>query len=223
MAIGAYKKLFWLMIVGRVIFGLGGENMSVGQSAIVSKWFKGKELNMALGLNISIARLGSVINGLTVLGLYNSSPDGNLGLPFLVGFFICAFSFGTALAIACIDRHADKVDGTTDAVTSEEEKFKWGDLLKFNLSFWLIAISCVLTYMVIFPFIQNLTNMLETKYGLDESTAGAIFGIPYIISACTSPFLGFMIDRKGRRVLLVIISGVLLLISHLITMFLPGC
>jgi hypothetical protein len=40
--------------------------MSVGQSAIVSKWFKGKELSMALGLNISFSRLGSVVNGIVI-------------------------------------------------------------------------------------------------------------------------------------------------------------
>ena len=54
------------MLAGRVLFGLGGESMSVAQSAIVSQWFKGKELAMALGLNLSISRLGSVINGIVI-------------------------------------------------------------------------------------------------------------------------------------------------------------
>ena len=64
--IGGYKKSFGIMLAGRVVFGLGGESMSVAQSAIVSKWFKGKELAMALGLNISISRLGSVVNGIVI-------------------------------------------------------------------------------------------------------------------------------------------------------------
>lgn len=70
--IGGYQKSFGVMIAGRVIFGLGGESLSVAQSAIVSKWFKGKELAMALGLNISISRLGSVINGMIVPKIYDS-------------------------------------------------------------------------------------------------------------------------------------------------------
>ena len=70
--IGGYQKSFGIMIAGRVIFGLGGESLSVAQSAIVSKWFKGKELAMALGLNISISRLGSVINGMIVPKIYDS-------------------------------------------------------------------------------------------------------------------------------------------------------
>jgi len=70
--IGGYQKSFGIMIAGRVIFGLGGESLSVAQSAIVSKWFKGKELAMALGLNISISRLGSVINGMIVPKIYDN-------------------------------------------------------------------------------------------------------------------------------------------------------
>ncbi len=66
--------------------------MSVGQSAIVSKWFKGKELSMALGLNISVSRLGSVINGIVIPLIYNNDNMDKLGIALLVGFFVCIFS-----------------------------------------------------------------------------------------------------------------------------------
>lgn len=64
--LGGFYKSLGIMIAGRVVFGLGGESLSVSQSAIISKWFKGKELAMALGFNLSISRLGSVINGFVV-------------------------------------------------------------------------------------------------------------------------------------------------------------
>lgn len=77
--------------------------MSVAQSAIVSKWFKGKELSMALGLNISVSRLGSVINGLILPQIYNktsaASNDKALGYALLVGFLICLFSLACALLL----------------------------------------------------------------------------------------------------------------------------
>ena len=63
-AIGASAESYWTVIAGRVIFGLGGECMTVSQSCIVSQWFKGKELAFAFGVNLSISRLGSVINGI---------------------------------------------------------------------------------------------------------------------------------------------------------------
>jgi len=105
--IGGYKKNFTIMLAGRVIFGLGGESMSVGQSAIVSKWFKGKELAMALGLNISISRLGSVINGIVIPKIYDDQHMDRLGFALLVGFFVCVFSLICAIFLVLLDKYAD--------------------------------------------------------------------------------------------------------------------
>jgi nitrate/nitrite transporter NarK len=55
-----------MMLAGRAVFGLGGECMSVAQSSIVSVWFKGNELSFAMGLNLSVSRLGSVLNGIVL-------------------------------------------------------------------------------------------------------------------------------------------------------------
>jgi MFS family permease len=101
------------MIAGRVVFGLGGESLSVAQSAIVSKWFKGKELAMALGLNLSISRLGSVINGIVVPQIYNSDHLNRLGIALLVGFFVCVFSLVCAIFLVLLDKKADIKDKTT--------------------------------------------------------------------------------------------------------------
>jgi MFS family permease len=101
-----------------------------------------------------------------------------------------------------MDRKADIYDGTHGKLISEEEKFKFKDLKTFNRSFWLICFSCVLVYVAIFPYIQVVSDMLQTKFHFSEAKAGALFGIPYIISACASPFLGYFIDRFGKRVLL---------------------
>jgi MFS family permease len=68
---GGYQSNFDTMIAGRVIFGMGGESMGVAQSSIISMWFKGKELAFALGLNLSISRLGSVINAALVPSVYD--------------------------------------------------------------------------------------------------------------------------------------------------------
>ena len=68
-AIGGYEKTYWIMILGRFVFGLGGECMTVAQSAIVSQWFKGNELQFAFGVNLSVARVGSFINGPVVTAI----------------------------------------------------------------------------------------------------------------------------------------------------------
>ena len=129
--------------------------MSVAQSAIVAKWFKGKELAFALGLNISVSRLGSVINGIIVPKAYLSS--GSLGFSLLVGFLICIASVITAICLVVMDKIADKKDGDSGKMISEEDKFKFSDIKSFKLSFWIISGSCVITYMGIFPFLQVVT------------------------------------------------------------------
>jgi len=98
--------------MGRVIFGLGGESLSVTQSAIVTKWFKGKELAFALALNISISRLGSVIAGWVTPPI---EENHGLGAAFLVGVFVCIFSMICAILLVLIDYYSDKKDNTMAA------------------------------------------------------------------------------------------------------------
>lgn len=92
----------WVCNLLLISLSLGGESMSVGQSAIVAKWFKGKELSMALGLNISFSRLGSVINGIVIPEIYNNNNTDKLGLALLVGLGVCIFSFMCAVFLCKI-------------------------------------------------------------------------------------------------------------------------
>lgn len=138
------------MMVGRFIFGLGGESMTVAQSAIVSSWFAGKELSFAFGINLSVARIGSSINGPVETSLANNV---SVGFALLVGFFICCFSLVMGFLLVGIDIWAAKKDNIKIEI-SEDEKFKFSDLKKFNgLPFWLVTMSCVTLYMVIFPYV----------------------------------------------------------------------
>ena len=219
-ALGGQKQKFWLMLLGRVVFGLGGESMSVAQSSIVSNWFKGKELAFALGLNISVSRLGSVWNSNTVPENYE---DHGLGYALYFGFGICVFSLLNAFGMAALDKYGEKRDGGNkdEEEKNPEEQFKWKDVLEFKLPFWLLTISCVATYMTIFPYIQVVSDLVQKKNGIDSKTAGSMFGIPYLISAVASPILGFGIDRLGRRALFITLSSVVLVIAFCISAALP--
>lgn len=144
----------------------------------------------------------------------------------LSGFGICVFSLVCAVLLVIMDKRADTVDGKSGAevkVLNEEDKFKFSDIKTFNKSFWLLCFSCVIVYMAIFPYIQVASGMLQDRFGFSEATAGQLFGIPYTISACLSPFLGLMIDKVGKRVLLVILANFILLIAHLSNMFFDDC
>jgi MFS family permease len=96
-------------------------------------------------------------------------------------------------------------------------------LYTFSTSFWLLTGSCVLTYMSVFPYIQNCSDLLQKKYGFDKVMAGYLFGVPYIISAIASPFLGALIDRFGKRALLICLSSLILIIAFTSSMMMPEC
>ena len=136
--------------------------MTVAQSSIVTAWFKGKELSFAFGLNLSVARVGSFINGPAMSII---SQNSSVGLALFVGFLICCFSLITAIVLVSIDAWAEKKDNTK-VILSDDEKFKLSDLKEFkSLPFWLVTTSCVVIYMVVFVYIANGAEMLENRFG----------------------------------------------------------
>lgn len=210
-----------MMLAGRVLFGMGGECMCVAQSSIVSVWFKGKELAFALGLNLSISRLGSVANAAIVPGVYDAE---GLGMALTVGFVVCIFSLVAAFGLVYLDKRREQSDPQSEnAQVDEGDAFKWSDLYDFGKSYWILTASCVITYMSVFPYIMNLSDILQSKYGFDKVHAGYLFGLPYIISASISPFLGFTIDKVGKRAFLITMSSVLLTIAFTASMMMPEC
>ena len=122
--IGGYKDSYLIMMLGRFVFGLGGESMTVAQSAIVASWFQGKELSFAFGINLSVARIGSSINGPVETAL---ATNESVGFALLIGFYICCFSLFMAFMLVWIDTWAAKKDGIKLEI-SEDEKFKFSDL-----------------------------------------------------------------------------------------------
>lgn len=169
-ALGGAEVSYGLMLAGRGVFGLGGECMSVAQSAIVSQWFKGKELSFAFGITLCVARVGSYINGKVLPDIFNKFPDDEpvkqVGWGLFAGFFICVGSWLMAVLLAAMDRYADKVEGKEAIKLSEEEKFHWRDLKQFEKPYWLLVASCLMIYAVLFPFLSLIgVTMLEEKYG----------------------------------------------------------
>ena len=111
-AFGVSIKSWPVMFVGRIIYGFGGESISVANSSIMADWFAGKEVAFAFGLNLSVARLGSVFNNLLSPTLANSA-----GVPFALWFgtILCAMSLGCALLISPIDKAMeDKIKGNKE-------------------------------------------------------------------------------------------------------------
>ncbi|KAF8941675.1 hypothetical protein BGZ58_000011 [Dissophora ornata] len=98
--LGVERRNVPAMILGRVLFG-AGESLAVAQSAITVKYFRGKELAMALGINLCIARLGSVLNDVLTPYIWARS---SVPTAFWGGFVSCVLSFLTACILVWMDR-----------------------------------------------------------------------------------------------------------------------
>ena len=92
------------MLAGRVLFGFGGESLTVAQSALVAVWFADKELAFALGINLSIARIGGVINNVLSPVFWK---DGHFSLWF--GLIVCGVSLFCCILLTPLDKYAERL------------------------------------------------------------------------------------------------------------------
>ncbi|KAI3389307.1 hypothetical protein SNEBB_002889 [Seison nebaliae] len=219
-ATGAYTNKLWLMYAARFIFGIGGESLAVAQNTYAVRWFKGKELNMVFGLQLSFARIGSTVNMNTmrrIYDLFSSQTElyKELGITLYVAALTCIFSLCCAFILAVLDwRKTKMLDEKSKPDGEPEEKAKLTDLKDFPITFWYVTIICVFYYVAVFPFIGLGLTFFIAKFNFDPDLANTVNSLVYLMAVGASPILGFIVDRTGRNVFWVIVAICLTLISH---------
>jgi MFS family permease len=208
-----YTPALKLMIFGFFLFGLGAETSIVVITKIVVKWFKGKELAFALGVNIAIARIGTALAFLLSASLANSTPWNKaiwLGASLLcVGLLAYLFYIIFDLKI---DKEIKK-----DLTTSPEEEFKISDVGKIIRipAFVYIALLCVTFYSAVFPFLKFAPDMMVNKFGFSAETGGKIASILPFGTILFTPLFGLLTDFKGRSASIMILGSLLIIMVHL--------
>ncbi|KAL1124000.1 hypothetical protein AAG570_001770 [Ranatra chinensis] len=219
---GVFCNSFWLMIVGRVIFGIGGESLAVAQNYYAVLWFKGKELNMVFGFQLSFARIGSAVNFFIMGPIYDFVSHYYkgyqcLGIVLFVASSTCLVSFICSLSLAYLDKKVKS--NSDDENKGEDEVAKLSDLKDFSAAFWLITVICVSYYVAIFPFIALGKVFFMRKFDLVAGDANFINSLIYVVSSVASPLLGLMIDKTGRNVFWVSLAIVITIGSHSLLAF----
>lgn len=223
-SLGGFLFNFPLMQVGRFIFGIGGESLAVAQNTYAVSWFKGKELNMVFGFQLSVARVGSTINFLALGPLYAwlqnyFNPHVAIGWTLLVaGGSFCVLSFICALVLGALDKRAERLlkkESERDA----GETVQLRDIATFPATFWLLSLVCLSYYVAIFPFISLGQVFFMKKFDFEAQNANFITGLIYLISAPASPLLGFLIDKTGLNITYVFIAISTTLLCHVLLAF----
>jgi MFS family permease len=218
----AVNKAFSLMLVGRLIYGLGSESLIITQSKVLSKWFKGKELALAFGLNLTVARLGT-------FAALNSAAriqewSGSWRLAIWVSSIIMFICFALFFVYTGLDRAKEKYF-IKEKAEGEEEKFVLRDIFRFKPSFWFVSLLCMTFYSAIFPFTAFSTVFLQTKFGFSAIKGGFYTSLVISGSMIFTPVFGFVADKIGRRATMMILGSLILVPVHLtlgLTHFAPA-
>jgi len=203
--------------LGFAIFGVGVEVAGITVSKIIVKWFKGKELALAMGLEMATARLGTALALSTSVPIANAFGD--VSAPILVCLVMLCIGMISFFIYTFMDKKLDRsVSAEADraGVAEEEESFRLSDILFIikNKGWWYIAILCVLFYSSVFPFLKYASDLMVNKFGVDESFAGIIPGLLPFGTILLTPLFGNIYDRKGRGATIMIIGAVLLILVH---------
>ncbi len=228
---GSSKKAMLVsMMIGRILFGIGLETTCVLISRTIVKWFKGKELAFAMGLNLLVGRLGSfcaISFGLDIAG-------GSIDVAIVTAASIILFGTILFLVYLIYDVRLDR-QMAAGKESHEEDQFRFGDFVKLltDHSFIYISLLCVAFYSAVFPFLQYAPDLLVNKFGFTfsmPSLEGMSFwekisaffhngprvsGLIPLGTMVFTPIFGRLVDKKGKAASIMIIGSVLLIYAHI--------
>ena len=212
--IPSFSPSLKMMSLGFLIFGLGAETSIVVFTKAVVKWFKGKELALALGLNLAFGRLGMAVAMFVSPSLEQNSDPWTIAIWF--GTILLLIGFIAFIIYMFYDLKLDR-QITVESGMDDTEKFRIKDLGKLftNKSFIFITLLCVTFYSAVFPFVKYAPDLLSNKFGLDQELAGRITSILPFGTILFTPLFGTFTDNRGKSATLMVYGSVLLIIVHL--------
>ncbi|RKY81649.1 MFS transporter [candidate division KSB1 bacterium] len=233
-AVVAFAPNLAMLFFGRFIFGAGSEPLVVAQSAILARWFKGKELALSFGVALTVSRLGTLFSFNT--GELIASHFGGYKYALIAAVLFCSVSLIANILYVFLDRKGEKILQLEEDAEAAGDKIVLSDIKKFKPSFWYVTMLCVTFYSAIFPFTALSTDFFANKWGIARvaessggflaqvfnnflhmfSTAGGITSIIIFTSMIAAPFAGHLVDKVGKRATLMIVGSLIMIPSHLL-------
>ncbi len=208
----AVSPRFEVMAAGRLIFGLGAESLIVAVTTALAKYFKGKELSFAFGMNLTIARLGSfaALNSPT----WAKASYAHWQWPLLISVIAGLICVIAAAVYWLLDARAEKryVVGREE----EPEKVVLRDIFRFGRSYWYIVLLCVTFYSAIFPFQTFAVKFFIEAHGTSRELGGFLNSMLTLFAMIFTPLFGLLADTIGRRALLMMFGSLLLIPVYLL-------
>jgi MFS family permease len=200
-----------VMATGRLIFGLGAESLIVSVTTAIAKWFKGRELSFAFGVNLTIARLGSFL-------ALNSPTWARPAFESWQWPLLISVAFGTLCVVGPIvywlmENRAERAYHLGEA--GETEKVVFSDLFRFPRSYVYVVLLCVTFYSAIFPFQTFAVKFFIEAHGTTREFGGFLSSMITLFAMIFTPIFGYMVDRVGKRALFMMWGSLLLVPVYL--------
>jgi MFS family permease len=200
-----------VMAAGRLIFGLGAESLIVAVTTAVAKWFRGKELSFAFGINLMISRAGSL--------LAQQSPSwAGFAYNYWRNPLLISVGFGALCIVGAIVYWALEVYAETKyqvGPAGATDKVVFSDIKAFGLSYWYIVALCITFYSAIFPFETFAYKFFMDAHHVTREAGGDLVGMLTLFTMFGTPIFGLFVDRLGKRALLMMLGSLLLIPVYL--------
>ena len=217
--------------VGCMVFGLGSEIAGVAVTRSIAKWFKGRNVALAMGLQLAIARLGTATAFVLSPVLVAQKEPGEIyalaetARPAFFGLSLLLVGAVLWAIFVAMDARYDKDAGLSRkrGEVKEEDKFRWSDLVKVltNPRFVMISLLCVFFYCCIISFKKFGTSIVIPRFGMDVDSAKWVITMIPFFTVVFTPLFGALVDRIGKATLWMITGAVLVLVAHLVLAFAP--
>ncbi len=204
---------------GFMIFGCGAEMAGITVSRGIVKWFKGREMALAMGSEMALARLG--VATCMIFSPFFAKFGGTIDVSRSVAFGVVLLCIALMMFIVYFFMDK-KLDAQTGEAEEKDDPFRIKDLgqILSSLGFWLVALLCVLYYSAIFPFQKYAVNMLQCNLTFKGVEAGSFWAsssvtiVQYaimLVVAVTAFMFNFM-KKKSMKYLMLTISVVALVV-----------
>jgi MFS family permease len=204
--------------IGFMIFGSGVEMAGITVSRGIVKWFRGREMALAMGAEMALARLGVTTCMIFSPVFAHMGPKPDVSRSVAFGVVLLMIALMMFIVYFFIDR---KLDAQTGEAEEKDDPFRIRDLGKILTSsgFWLVALLCVLYYSAIFPFQKYAVNMLQCNLTFEEVAEGSIWGsswitvVQYVLSLVVAATAFMSNFKEGKVRIALLISAVVFLVA----------
>src|SRR5271165_707608 len=232
-ALTALRGSYYLMLCGRAILGFGADSQIVAVTTALARWFKGKELSFAFGINLMIARGGSwAADRSPTWGRFAFFPNGVNAAASWHRPLVLAVVVGTTAVLGAVvywvlESYAETRYSLGKA--SEPDKLSFREGLKFNPSYWYVVALCFTFYSGIFPFRTFANDLFASKilsqlgaaakspaaFASALQHAGTLMSVLSISAMIATPLFGLLADKIGRRATFMVAGSFLMMPVYL--------